>query len=221
MFIFFVLMFGLLSVDIIKDNNLKEEEKERIQISIDKTAEKISTSVETKPELKKVEPIQEEVKLETKTLEPIKEEVKLETKIPEPIKEEVKLETKTPEPIKEEVKDTNELNTTGVDWLKLALYLLGSVLVIATGTYLYRKQSNNSLSNSSSDYAGKDFKEEIKADTTEQQLIEEEVQSDTTEQQPIEEEVQSDTTEQQPIEEEVQSDTTEQQPIEEDENNNK
>ena len=159
MFIFFVLMFGLLSAESIKDYNLKEEEKERIQISIDKTVEKISTSVETKPELKTVEPI----------------------------KEEVKLETKTPEPIKEEVKDTNELNTTGVDWLKLALYLLGSVLVIATGTYLYRKQSNNSLSNSASDYAGKNFKEEIKADTTEQQPIEEEVQSDTTEQQPIEE----------------------------------
>ena len=185
----------------------KQQEKKTSQITSDKPIVE-KTVIETiTPESKKIEPIKEEIKLkpvkeETK-LEPVKEKIK-----PEPAKEEVKLkpveeeikrepikeeikpepikEEIKPEPVKEEVKELVNLENEETNWIKLILYVLGSILFVVMIRYFYTRQKNNSpSSNNVSDYMRREFKEEVQSDTTEQPA-QEEVQSDTTEQQSVE-----------------------------------
>jgi hypothetical protein len=183
--------------------------------------EKINQTISNKTtETKLVVP---EVKLDL-----IKEEVKAETKEPELIKEDIKLS-----PVQEQTKEIDNFNDTGVDWLKLIFYVLGALLITASGTYLYKKLRSKSSSGSSNDYLRREFREETQAETTERQpaqdKIQEETQVETTEEQPaqdkIQEETQVETTEEQPaqdkIQEETQVESTQEQLDEENENNNK
>ena len=209
------LFFSYLIVENVNNQNIINTEKEKIEIISNKTAKNKETTLEVKsetnkPELIKKEAKPEPVKEEIKP-EPVKEEIK-----PEPVKEEIK-----PEPVKEEIKPelvNEEAKTDSIkekvkevvepttSWLKLALYILGPLLIIVIGKFFYSRLRNKFSSSGTNDYMRREFKEET--------------QSDSTEQQPAQEETQSDSTEQQPAQEETQSDSTEQ-PVEEDENNKK
>jgi hypothetical protein len=237
----------ILGVFIVQNSNSplkKSQQNEKINQTIS------NKTTETKlvvPEVK-LESIKKEVKVETKEPELInepiliKEEVKAEIKEPDLIKEEVKAETKEPElikediklsPVQEQTKEIDNFNDTGVDWLKLIFYVLGALLITASGTYLYKKLRSKSSSGSSNDYLRREFREETQAETTERQpaqdKIQEETQVETTEEQPaqdkIQEETQVETTEEQPaqdkIQEETQVESTQEQLDEENENNNK
>ena len=191
------LFFSYLIVENVNNQNIINTEKEKIEIISNKTAKNKETTLEVKSETNKPELIKKEAKPE-----PVKEEIK-----PEPVKEEIKPELVNEEAktdsIKEKVKEVVEPTTS---WLKLALYILGPLLIIVIGKFFYSRLRNKFSSSGTNDYMRREFKEET--------------QSDSTEQQPAQEETQSDSTEQQPAQEETQSDSTEQ-PVEEDENNKK
>ena len=133
---------------------------------------------EAKSEPSKLESIQEEVKSEPTKLEAIQEEVKSEPTKLEAIQEEAKSEPSKLEPIQEKSKseltndDTKVVDSkdeTGTSWLRLILYILGPILLVAIGKYFYTRLRNETPSNNSNKFLRSEFKEEVQTDNTEQQ----------------------------------------------------
>ena len=146
-----------------------------------------STSLQIEPKSNKSEPVIEEVKAVDKKPEPIVEEVKVVDKKPETIVEEVKVE-----PTKQDIKDVDNSDESLVNWLRLVIYMLGSILVIVTGKYLYNRIKNKLPVTSKSSFTRTEFKTEVQPETTEQEPNQEEIQQEaqpeTTEQEPNPEE---------------------------------
>ena len=91
----------------------------------------------------------------------------------------------------EERKETDSSKDSGINYLRLALYIFGSILVISTGAYFYFRQRDNSSSRSvtgTPDSSRRDFRKEVVAEPQEEQPTEEEVKSEPQEEQPTEEE---------------------------------
>ena len=157
----FAVIFGFFVVENVNNQTDSVKKKEKtIQVNTNKNLEKNTSILE--------------VKAEPTELEVIKKKDKK-----EPFQEEVKKE-----PIQEEVNELVAAEKT--NWFKIVLYILGSIFVVLTGSYFYKRRLNTSDSDSSSDFMRKEFKDEVKPDADKQQPAEEEEQSETTEQQPAE-----------------------------------
>ncbi len=105
----------------------------------------------------------------------------------------------------EESKEIDSSKDSGINYLKLALYLFGSILVISIGAYFYFRQRDNLLSRSATrtpDSSRRDFRKKVESEPQEEQPTEEEIKSEPQEEQPTEEEVKSEPQEEQPTEEE-------------------
>ena len=102
-------------------------------------------------------------------------------------------------------KEINSSKDSGTNYLRLALYIFASILVISIGAYFYFRQRDNLSSRSAtvtSDSSRGDFRKEVVAEPQEEHPTEEEVKSEPQEEQPTEEEVKSEPQEEQPTEEE-------------------
>ena len=91
----------------------------------------------------------------------------------------------------EESKEIDSSKDSGTNYLRLALYIFGSILVISIGAYFYFRQRDNSSSRSvtgTPDSSRRDFRKEVVAEPQEEQPTEEEVKSEPQEEQPTEEE---------------------------------
>jgi hypothetical protein len=80
---------------------------------------------------------------------------------------------------------------SGINYLRLALYIFGLILVISTGTYFYLRRRDNSSSRSATrapDSPRRDFRKEVVAEPQEEQPAVEEVKSEPQEEQPAEDE---------------------------------
>ena len=105
----------------------------------------------------------------------------------------------------EESKEINNSKDTGINYLRLALYVFGSILVISIGAYFYFRQRDNSSLRSATrtpDSPRRDFRKEAAVEPQEEQPTEEEVKSEPQGEQPTEEEVKSEPQEEQPPEDE-------------------
>ena len=105
----------------------------------------------------------------------------------------------------EESKEINNSKDAGINYLRLALYVFGSILVISIGAYFYFRQRDNSSLRSATrtpDSPRRDFRKEAAVEPQEEQPTEEEVKSEPQEEQPTEEEVKSEPQEEQPPEDE-------------------
>ena len=200
---FIAIILGFLFAGNINDNQSKtiQKLKKTTQISTNNILKNKSTSLQIEPKSNKSEPVIEKVKVVDKKPEPIVEEVKVVDKKPEPIIKEVKVVDKKPEPIAEEanveptkqdIKDVDNSDESLVNWLRLVIYMLGSILVIVTGKYLYNRIKNKLPVTSKSSFTRTEFKTEVQPETTEQKLNQEETQQEaqpeTTEQEPNQEE---------------------------------
>ena len=194
--LFFALIFSFLIVE-----NINKDAKK---------VQNIEKTIKVKTDTSKLEPIKKEIKLEPKEPEPIKEIAKVEPKEPKLIREELKSV-----PIKEENKEIINLDNPETNWVKFALYALGSILVVITGTYFYLRQRNNSTISSTIDYSKNEFKKETQLDSTEQELAEAETETDNIEQEPTQEESKIDNLEQDPTQEESKKDNLEQEQTQE------
>ena len=104
-----------------------------------------------------------------------------------------------------ESKEIDSSKNSGTNYLRLALYIFASILVISLGAYLYFRQRDNSASRSvtrTPDSPRRDFRKEAVVESQDQQPTEEEVKSAPQEEQRTEEEVKSEPQEEQPPEDE-------------------
>ena len=90
-----------------------------------------------------------------------------------------------------ESKEIDSSKDSGTNYLRLALYIFASILVISLGAYLYFRQRDNSPSRSvtrTPDSPRRDFRKEAVVESQDQQQTEEEVKSEPQEEQPPEDE---------------------------------
>jgi len=114
-------------------------------------------------------------------------------------------EAKAAAEAQKESKEIDSSKNSGTNYLRLALYIFASILVISLGAYLYFRQRDNSPSRSvtrTPDSPRRDFRKEAVVESQDQQPTEEEVKSEPQEEQPTEEEVKSEPQEEQPPEDE-------------------
>ena len=114
-------------------------------------------------------------------------------------------EAKAAAEAQEESKEIESSKDSGTNYLRLALYLFGSILIISSGAYFYFRQRDNSSSRSATrapDIPRRDFRKEVVVEPQEEQPTEEEVKSESQEEQPTKEEVNSEPQEEQPSEDE-------------------
>ena len=114
-------------------------------------------------------------------------------------------EAKAAAEAQKESKEIDSSKDSGINYLRLALYLFGSILIISSGAYFYFRQRDNSSSRSATrapDSPRRDFRKEVVVEPQEEQPAEEEVKSEPQEEQPAEEEVKSEPQEEQPSEDE-------------------
>ncbi len=122
---------------------------------------------------------------ETSETKPIEEKVKAEAQA------QAEAEAKAAAEAQEESKEIDSSKDSGINYLRLALYIFGSILVISIGAYFYFRQRDNSSSRSvtrTPDSSRRDFRKEVVAEPQEEQPTEEEVKSEPQEEQPTEEE---------------------------------
>ena len=90
---------------------------------------------------------------------------------------------------REESKEIDSSKDSRTNYLRLALYIFGSILVISIGAYFYSRQRDNSSSKSATrtpDSSRRDFRKEVVVEPQEEQPTEEEVKSEPQEEQPTE-----------------------------------
>ena len=90
-----------------------------------------------------------------------------------------------------ESKEIDSSKDSGTNYLRLALYIFATILVISLGAYLYFRQRDNSPSRSvtrTPDSPRRDFRKEAVVESQDQQPTEEEVKSEPQEEQPPEDE---------------------------------
>ena len=103
-----------------------------------------------------------------------------------------------------ESKEIDSSKDSETNYLRLALYIFASILVISLGAYLFFRQRDNSPSRSVTrkpDTIRRDFRKEAVVESQDEQPSEEEVKSEPQEEQPTEEEVKSEPQEQPPEDE--------------------
>ncbi len=100
-------------------------------------------------------------------------------------------EAKAAAEAQEESEEIESSKDSGTNYLRLALYLFGSILIISSGAYFYFRQRDNSSSRSATrapDSPRRDFRKEVVVERQEEQPTKEEVKSEPQEEQPSEDE---------------------------------
>ncbi len=106
---------------------------------------------------------------------------------------------------KEASKEIENTKETGTNYLMLALYIFGAILVISIGAYFYFRQRDNLSSRSvtrSPDSPRRDFRREVVSEPQEEQPTQEEVKPEPQDEQPTQEEVKPEPQEEQLTEDE-------------------
>ena len=150
---------------------------------------------ETKPTDEKIKP-ESQAKAEAKAAAEAQAQAQAEAeaKAAADAQAKAEAEAKAAAEAQEESKEIDSTKDSGINYLRLALYIFGSILVISTGAYFYFKQRDNSSSRSATrtpDRSRRDFRREVVVEPQEEQPAEKEVKSEPREEQLPEEEVKS------------------------------
>ena len=122
---------------------------------------------------------------------PAEEKVKPEEIAQAEAKAAAEAEAKAAAEAQKESKEIDSSKDSGTNYLRLALYIFGSILVISIGAYFYFRQRDNSSSRSATrtpDSSRRDFRGEAVVEPQEEQPTEEEAKSEPQEEQPTEDE---------------------------------
>ena len=106
---------------------------------------------------------------------------------------------------KEESKEIESSKDSEINYLRLALYIFGAILIISTGAYFYFRRRDNLSSASATrtpESSRRDFRNEFVVERQREQSTEEEVKSEPQKEQPTEEEIKSEPQEEQSPEDE-------------------
>ena len=183
-----------------------------------KTEVIVKESSETKPTEEEVKAeAQAQAEAEAKAAAEAQAQAEAEAKAAAEAQAQAEAEAKAAAEAQEESKEIDSSKDSGINYLRLALYIFGSILVISIGAYLYFRQRDNLSSRSATrtfDSSRRDFRKEVAAEPQEEQPTQEEVKSEPQEEQPTQEEVKSEPQEEQPTQEEVKPEPQEEQPPE-------
>ena len=177
-FLIVVIVSVVLATGVFNTETKVGEENKKTEIIVKETIEK--------------KPAEEEVNL--KELAQVEAEAQAKAEAEAQAKAEAEAQAKAEAEAQEESKEIESSKDSGTNYLRLALYLFGSILVISTGAYFYFRQRDNSSSRSATrtpDSSRRDFRKEVDVKSQEEQPIEEEVKPAPQEEKPIEEEVKS------------------------------
>ena len=183
-----------------------------------KTEVIVKESSETKPTEEEVKAeAQAQAEAEAKAAAEAQAQAEAEAKAAAEAQAQAEAEAKAAAEAQEESKEIDSSKDSGINYLRLALYIFGSILVISIGAYLYFRQRDNLSSRSATrtfDSSRRDFRKEVAAEPQEEEPTQEEVKSEPQEEQPTQEEVKSEPQEEQPTQEEVKPEPQEEQPPE-------
>ncbi len=172
-FLLAVLVSAVLVVGVINTEPKDSEGNKKTQVIVKETSE--------------TKPAQEEVK------EEVKPEAQAATEAQAAAEAQVAAEAQAQvqEPAQEESKEIDSSEDSGTNYLRLALYIFGSILVISIGAYFYFRQRDNLSSRSPTKTPAssrRDFRKEVVAEPQEEQPAQEEVKPEPQEEQPTEDE---------------------------------
>ena len=159
---------------------------------VNKKTEIAKESSETKPN-------EEQIKAEAQA------KAEAEAKAAAEAQAQAEAEAKAAAEAQKESKEIDSSNDSGTNYLRLALYIFGLILVISLGGYFYLRQRDNSSSRSETrtpDGSRRDFRKRVVVEPQQEQPTEEEVKSEPQQEQPTEEEVKSEPQQEQPTDEE-------------------
>ncbi len=192
-FLLVALVSVVLATGVFNTESKDSEGNKKTEIILKETSEKKPAEEKVKPE----EIIQAEA--EAKAAEEAQAQAEAEAKAAAEAQAQAEAEAQ------EESKEIDSPKDSGTNYLRLALYIFASILVISLGAYFYFRQRDNSPSRSvtrTSDSPRRDFEKEAVVEPQVEQPTEEEVKSEPQEEQSTKEEVKSEPQEEQPPEDE-------------------
>ena len=128
---------------------------------------------------------------ESSEVKPTEEQVKAEAQAQAEAEAQAAAEAQAEAKAQEASKEIDSSEVSGTNYLRLALYIFGSILVISIGAYFYFRQRDNLSSRSvtRTTYSPRrDFRKEVVAEPQEEQPTQEEVKPESQEEEPTEDE---------------------------------
>ena len=152
----------------------------------------VKESSETKPTEEEIKAeAQAQAEAEAKAAAEAQAQAEAEAKAAAEAQAQAEAEAQKEAKAQEASKEIENSKETGTNYLRLALYIFGSILIISIGTYFYFRQRDNLSSSSvtrTPDSPRRDFRKEVVTEPQEEQLTEEQVKSEPQEEQPTEDE---------------------------------
>ena len=171
------------------------EGNKKTEILVEQSSETKSTEEKVKAELQAQAQAQAEAKAaaeaKAKAAAEAKAKAAAEAQAQAEAKARAEAEAKAVAETQNESKEIDSSEDSGINYLRLVLYIFGSILLISIGAYLYFRKRDNLLSRSTTrtpDSSRRDFGREVVAEPQEQKPKEEELKSEPQEEQPTEDE---------------------------------
>ena len=193
-FLIVVIVSVVLATGVFNTETKDSEENKKTEIIVKETLEKKPT----KEKINLEELAQAEAKAAAEAAAKAAAEAEAKAAAEAQAKAEAEAQAKAAAEAQEESKEIERTKDSGTNYLRLALYLFGSILIISTGAYFYFRQRDNSSSRSvttATDSPRRDFRKEDVVEHQEEQPTEEKATSETEEEQPTEEKATSETQE--------------------------
>ena len=187
------------------------EGNKKTEIIVNESSETKLTEEQVKAEA------QAQAEAEAKAAAEAQAQAEAEAKAAAEAKAQEEAESKAAAEAQKESKEADSLMVSETNYLRLALYIFGLILVVSIGGYFYFRQRDNSSSTSvtrTPDSSRRDFRKRFVVEPQDKQSTEAEVKPELQEEQPSEEEVKSELKKEQPSEEEDKSEPQKEQPPE-------
>ena len=203
-FLIVVIVSVVLATGVFNTETKDSEENKKTEIIVKETIEKkvnLEELAQAKAEAKAAAEAEAKAAAEAEA----KAAAEAEAKAAAEAEAQAEAEAKAAAVAQEESEEIESSKDSGINYLRLALYLFGSILIISSGAYFYFRQRDNSSSRSATrapDSPRRDFRKEVVVEPQEEQPTKEEIKSEPQEEQPAEEEVKSEPQEEQPSEDE-------------------
>jgi multidrug efflux pump subunit AcrA (membrane-fusion protein) len=178
--------------------------KESSETKLTEEQLKAEAQAQAEAEAKAVAEAQAQAEAEAKAAAEAQAQAEAEAKAAAEAQAQAEAEAKAAAEAQEESKKIDSSKDSGINYLKLALYIFGSILVISIGTYFYFRQRDNLSSRSvtrTPDSPRRDFRKEVAAEPQEEQPTQKEIEPEPQEEQPTQEEVKPEPQEQSPEDE--------------------
>ena len=209
-FLIVVIVSVVLATGVFNTETKDSEENKKTEIIVKETIEKkvnLEELAQAKAEAKAAAEAEAKAaaEAEAKAAAEAEAQAEAEAKAAAEAEAQAEAEAKAAAVAQEESEEIESSKDSGINYLRLALYLFGSILIISSGAYFYFRQRDNSSSRSATrapDSPRRDFRKEVVVEPQEEQPTKEEIKSEPQEEQPAEEEVKSEPQEEQPSEDE-------------------